>query len=178
MWSAHFLSMHGSVSDSDCIAGIPWRVSELLVDECFLLSAQIVPSSGSGKPCLSTRYVLYERENFGNPTNRRRPSLGLIARLQRRAKFRPNLYHRTAFDSTPNLSQTRSPARRFITRAFTFPTGPRPRDTPHDLHHNSSHDQDYGYGNASELDTNKRVLEVWFAGSHSGRLTFFILGRT
>ncbi|KAI9465061.1 hypothetical protein BJY52DRAFT_1114503 [Lactarius psammicola] len=88
---------------------------------------------------------------------------------ERRAKFRPNLYHRTAFDSTPKLSQTRSPAKGFIARAraraLTFPTGPGPRDTPRDLYHNSSHDQNYG--NAPESGTNKRVLEVWFAGSHS-----------
>ncbi|KAH9060461.1 hypothetical protein EDB87DRAFT_1562060 [Lactarius vividus] len=88
---------------------------------------------------------------------------------ERRAKFRPNLYHRTIVNSTPKLSQTHSPARRtFITRAraFTFPTGPRLRDTPHDLHDNRPHDQDHG--NASESDdAAKRVLEVWFAGSHS-----------
>ncbi|KAI9465065.1 hypothetical protein BJY52DRAFT_762429 [Lactarius psammicola] len=83
---------------------------------------------------------------------------------ERRAKFRPNLYHRTAVDSTPKLSQTRPPTKGFIARAraFTFPTCPRLRDTPHD---NSSHDRDFG--NASETDNITRVLEVWFAGSHS-----------
>ncbi|KAI9465062.1 hypothetical protein BJY52DRAFT_1209897 [Lactarius psammicola] len=87
---------------------------------------------------------------------------------ERRAKFRPNLYHRSAVDSTPKLLQTRSPVKGFIARArararaLSFPTGPRPRDTPHD---NSSHDRDSG--NLSESDTITRVLEVWFAGSHS-----------
>ncbi|KAH8989053.1 hypothetical protein EDB92DRAFT_1947605 [Lactarius akahatsu] len=83
---------------------------------------------------------------------------------ERRAKFRPNLYHRTIVDSTPKLSQTRPPARTSITRrAFTFPTGPRLRDTPHDLH-----DNDQDHRNVSESDgAVQRVLEVWFAGSHS-----------
>ncbi|KAH9045010.1 hypothetical protein EDB84DRAFT_1634778 [Lactarius hengduanensis] len=86
---------------------------------------------------------------------------------ERRAKFRPNLYHRTIVDCTPKLSQTRPPARTFVTRrAFTFPMGPRLRDTPLDHHDNSPHDQNHG--NVSEsVDAVKRVLEVWFAGSHS-----------
>ncbi|KAI9443508.1 hypothetical protein H4582DRAFT_2197715 [Lactarius indigo] len=87
---------------------------------------------------------------------------------ERRAKFRPNLYHRTIFDSTPKSSQTGSRARRLVPRgrAFTFPMGPKLRDTPNNLHDNSPRDQDHG--TASESDgTVKRVLEVWFAGSHS-----------
>ncbi|KAI9443509.1 hypothetical protein H4582DRAFT_2197723 [Lactarius indigo] len=86
---------------------------------------------------------------------------------ERRAKFRPNLYHRhrTVINSDPKLSPTRSPVRTFIARAraFTFPIGPGLRDTPNNLHDNSWHDR----GNASESDTFNRVLEVWFAGSHS-----------
>lgn len=86
---------------------------------------------------------------------------------ERRAKFRPNLYHRPAVDSTPEPSQTRPPTRRFIPRAFSISKGPRQLDTPHNPHHDSSHDKK-GFGNASESDANnKRVLEVWFAGSHS-----------
>lgn len=74
---------------------------------------------------------------------------------ERRAKFRPNLHHRQAV--TPKYPS----ARRSITRAFTVPMVP---DTPHDTHYNSSHNQDLA--KTSESDTNKKVLEVWFAGCH------------
>jgi uncharacterized protein (DUF2235 family) len=80
---------------------------------------------------------------------------------ERRAKFRPNLYHRSAVDSIPKFPQTRSPPR----RVFTFPMGPELWDTSPDLHYSSSHDHDLR--KASESATNKRVLEVWFSGSHS-----------
>ena len=42
---------------------------------------------------------------------------------------------------------------------------PKLRDTPPNLH-SSTHDQDLR--SAPEYETHKRVLEVWFAGSHSG----------
>jgi len=78
---------------------------------------------------------------------------------ERRAKFRPNLYHRPAV--TPK-SQTPPSARKSITRAFT---SPKVRDTPNDIHYNNPNDQDLT--KTSESDTNRRVLEMWFAGCHS-----------
>jgi uncharacterized protein (DUF2235 family) len=77
---------------------------------------------------------------------------------ERRAKFRPNLHHRQAV--TPK-SQTPRSARRSIARAFTLP---EVQDTPNDSHHNSSNDQNLE--KPSDSDTNKGVLEVWFAGCH------------
>jgi hypothetical protein len=67
VWYAHFLPMHESISKSDCTSGIPWRASGLLAHEHFLLSAQMIPSNGSGRPCLSTRYVHVRHltERFG-----------------------------------------------------------------------------------------------------------------
>ncbi|KAH9080201.1 hypothetical protein EDB83DRAFT_2503382 [Lactarius deliciosus] len=68
---------------------------------------------------------------------------------ERRAKFRPNLYHRTIFDSTPKSPQTRPPTGTFLTRHC---------GTPHTTFMTTARsDQDHG----------NRVLEVWFAGSHS-----------
>lgn len=78
---------------------------------------------------------------------------------ERRAKFSPNLHHRQAV--IPK-SQTPPSARRSIIRAFTLP---EVRDTPNDIRHNSLNDKDLV--KTSESDTNKRVLEMWFAGCHS-----------
>ncbi|KAN0127605.1 Uncharacterized alpha/beta hydrolase domain (DUF2235) domain containing protein [Lactarius tabidus] len=77
---------------------------------------------------------------------------------ERRAKFRPNLHHRHA---VPPISLTPPSVKRSITRAFTFPIV---RDTPSDIHYNNSHHQDLE--KPSESDTNKKILEVWFAGCH------------
>ncbi|KAH9028348.1 hypothetical protein EDB85DRAFT_1970652 [Lactarius pseudohatsudake] len=88
---------------------------------------------------------------------------------ERRAKFRPNLYHRhrTVVDSNPKLWPTSSPARTFMARAraFTFPMGPT-RDTPNNLHDNSWHERDFSHTSKSD-GTVTGVLEVWFAGAHS-----------
>ncbi|KAN0124133.1 Uncharacterized alpha/beta hydrolase domain (DUF2235) domain containing protein [Lactarius tabidus] len=77
---------------------------------------------------------------------------------ERRAKFRPNLYHRP---SVISKSGTRPSPRRSITRALGCTSV---QDTPHDIHHNNLHDQDLK--KPSESDTNRRILEVWFAGCH------------
>src|SRR6266404_9918840 len=83
--------------------------------------------------------------------------------MQRRAKFRPNLYHRIALEA-PKKPHARPPARGFL-RIFSFFTSSKSRDTPH--HHQHKHPH------GKEADTNKKVVEVWFAGSHSGMLNFF-----
>ncbi|KAI0301180.1 hypothetical protein B0F90DRAFT_1668043 [Multifurca ochricompacta] len=73
---------------------------------------------------------------------------------ERRAKFLPNSYHRPVTDLGPQSLQTLPPLRRFIANAKFISKGrKRIRDTPNTARQNN--------------ESNERVREVWFAGSHS-----------
>ncbi|KAI0248622.1 hypothetical protein BJV78DRAFT_1131065 [Lactifluus subvellereus] len=79
---------------------------------------------------------------------------------ERRAKFRPNLYHRPIVAPGPELQQTQSPLKRVARSLNTF-KGRKTRcpDTSPDSFSTNHYANDLGF------ETN--IQEVWFAGCHS-----------